>query len=129
MGDDPAGPDGVVERYLRCLAAHDWEGLAATIADEGLVREGPFCDVVEGKQPYLDFLRRAVAPLVDHELAVQRISHTSGRACYVELLESFRLDDTPTSYPECLVFEQNDAGLICRVSVFMKQPAGPQRRT
>ncbi|MBW0012499.1 MAG: hypothetical protein JO059_04940, partial [Mycobacterium sp.] len=40
---------GVVERYLDCLAAHDWDGLATTIADDGLIREGPFCDVVEGK--------------------------------------------------------------------------------
>lgn len=28
---------GVVERYLECLAAHDWDGLAATIADDGLI--------------------------------------------------------------------------------------------
>lgn len=26
----------VVERYLACLAAHDWDGLADTIAEEGL---------------------------------------------------------------------------------------------
>ena len=46
-----------VERYLACMAAHDWDGLAATIAEEGLVRDGPFCDVVEGKAAYVDFLR------------------------------------------------------------------------
>ena len=44
---------GAVERYLACLAVHDWDGLAATIADEDLIREGPFCDVVAGKLPYL----------------------------------------------------------------------------
>ena len=26
-----------VERYLACMAAHDWDGLAATIADDGLM--------------------------------------------------------------------------------------------
>ncbi len=45
---DPGGT-GVVERYLQCLAAHDWDGLADTIADAGLTREGPFRDVIEGQ--------------------------------------------------------------------------------
>lgn len=126
MGDADIG---VVERYMTCLAAHDWDGLAATIAEEGLVREGPFCDVVEGKQTYLGFLRRVIAPLKDHALAVERISHVSDRLSYVELRESFRLDGSPASYPECIVFQQDDDGLICAVSVFMKQPAGPQPRT
>ena len=49
---------GVVERYLACLAAHDWDGLATTIADDGLTREGPFCDAVEGKQHYVAYLRK-----------------------------------------------------------------------
>ena len=37
-----------VETYLACMAAHDWDGLAATLADAGLTRDGPFCDRVEG---------------------------------------------------------------------------------
>jgi hypothetical protein len=48
-----AGAGVVVECYLECLAARDWDGLAATIADEGLTREGPFCDVVEGRAHYV----------------------------------------------------------------------------
>ncbi|MFZ0230540.1 nuclear transport factor 2 family protein [Mycobacterium sp.] len=112
---------GVVERYLACLAVHDWDGLAATIADDDLIREGPFCDVVEGKQPYLKFLRGVFASLEDHRLDVRRISHSSDRVCYVELRETFDIDGVPTEYPECLVFEQNPDGLINRVSVFIKQ--------
>jgi ketosteroid isomerase-like protein len=124
-----AGRD-VVERYLTCLAAHDWDGLAATISDEGLVREGPFCDVVEGKQRYVGYLRDVIAPLEDHRLAVTRISHAADRVSYVELTESFRLDGVPAEYPECIVFEQTEDGLIDRVSVFIKQPGGAptQRR-
>ena len=112
---------GTVERYLACLAVHDWDGLAATIADEDLIREGPYCDVVEGKQPYLKFLRGVFTSLEGYRLSVQRISHTSDRVCYVELSETFDIDGVPTDYPECLVFELNPDGLINRVSVFIKQ--------
>jgi limonene-1,2-epoxide hydrolase len=112
---------GVVERYLECLAVHDWDGLAATIADNDLIREGPYCDVVEGKQPYLKFLRGVFASMEGYRLAVHRISHASDRLCYVELSETFDIDGVTTEYPECLVFEQNSDGLINRVSVFIKQ--------
>jgi limonene-1,2-epoxide hydrolase len=112
---------GVVERYLACLGANDWDGLAATIADDDLIRNGPYCDVVEGKQPYLKFLRGVFASLEGYRLDVHRISHTSDRVCYVELSETFDIDGAPTEYPECLVFEQNSHGLINRVNVFIKQ--------
>ena len=112
---------GAVERYLACLAVHDWDGLAATIADDDLIRNGPYCDVVEGKQPYLKFLRGVFASLKGYRLDVQRISHTTDRVCYVELSETFDIDGVPTEYPECLVFEQNSDLLINRVSVFIKQ--------
>jgi limonene-1,2-epoxide hydrolase len=112
---------GVVERYLACLAANDWDGLAATVADDDLIRDGPYCDVVEGKQPYVKFLRGVFASLNGYRLDVHRISHTTDRVCYVELSETFDIDGVPTEYPECLVFEQNPDGLINRVSVFMKR--------
>jgi hypothetical protein len=112
---------GAVERYLACLAVHDWNGLAAAIAEEDLIREGPFCDVVEGKQPYLKFLRGVFASLEGYRLNVQRVSHVSDRVAYVELSETFDIDGVPTEHPECIVFEQNHDGLINRVSVFIKQ--------
>ncbi|MCV7099603.1 nuclear transport factor 2 family protein [Mycobacterium palustre] len=113
---------GVVERYLQCLAAHDWDGLATTIADEGLTREGPFCDVVEGKQHYVAYLRKVLTNLEGHRLQVQRVSHVNDRLSYVELTEAFQIDGAPAAWPECILFEQGDDGLICRVSVFFKQP-------
>jgi limonene-1,2-epoxide hydrolase len=112
---------GAVERYLACLAVHDWDGLAATIADDDLIRQGPYLDVVEGKQPYLKFLRGVFASLEGYRLDVHRIAHTPDRVCYVELSETFDIDGVPTEYPECLVFEQNSDDLINRVSVFIKQ--------
>jgi len=112
---------GVVERYLECLAAHDWDGLAATIADEGLTREGPYRDLIEGKEPYVKYLRKVVTQLKDYRLDVQRISHADGRRSYVELTESCEIDGVPADWPECLLFEQGDDGLISHVSVFFKQ--------
>lgn len=120
-GVDVSEP-GVVERYLDCLAAHDWDGLAATIADDGLVREGPFCDVVEGKQRYVAYLRKVLTDLTGHRLDVQRVSHVDARLCYVELTEAFEIDGTTKRWPECIRFERNEGGRISHVSVFFKQP-------
>ena len=111
----------MVERYLKCLADHDWDGLATTIADEGLVREGPFCDVVEGKARYVAYLRKVLTQLKGHRLEVQRVSHVDTRLSYVELTEAFEIDGTTTEWPECILFERGDDGLIARVSVFFKQ--------
>jgi hypothetical protein len=115
---------GVVERYLEFLAAHDWDGLATTIADDGLTREGPFCDLVEGKDHYVAYLRKVLTTLKGHQLDVTRVSHVDNRVSFVELTESFEIDGTPAAWPECLLFEQNNDGLISHVSVFFKQPQG-----
>lgn len=120
MGNATASA-GVVERYLKCLADHDWDGLATTIADEGLVREGPFCDGVEGKAHYVAYLRKILTQLKGHRLDVQRVSRVDDRLSYVELTEAFEIDGVTTEWPECILFEQRDDGLISRVSVFFKQ--------
>jgi hypothetical protein len=115
---------GVVERYLEFLAAHDWDGLATTIADDGLTREGPFCDLVEGKDHYVAYLRKVLTTLKGHRLEVQRVSHVNARLSFVELTEAFEIDGALAQWPECLMFEQNNDGLISHVSVFFKQPQG-----
>jgi limonene-1,2-epoxide hydrolase len=112
----------VVERYLNCMAAHDWDGLGATIADQGLTRDGPFCDRIEGKDAYVAFLRNVIPSLKNYELKVQRVSQVSDRVSFVELSETFEVDGVLTKYPECILFERNDDDLISHVSVFMKQP-------
>jgi len=124
MGNAATGT-GVIERYLKCLADHDWDGLATTIAPEGLVREGPFCDVVEGKAHYVAYLRKVLTQLKGHRLEVHRVSHVDTRLSYVELTEAFEMDGAidgaTTEWPECILFEQGDDGLISRVSVYFKQ--------
>ncbi len=122
---------GVIERYLACLAAHDWDGVAATLADEGLVREGPWCDVIEGRDDYVAYLRDIITTrLRGHRLQIHRVSHVDDRS-FVELTESFEFDGGPVEWPECLLFERRDDAsqqtVISRVSVFFKQPgAAPQ---
>lgn len=127
MGDTIEVGTGVVERYLRFLAAHDWDGLAATIADEGLTREGPFYDVVEGKEAYLAFLRDVLTRLKGHKVDVRRVSHASDRVSYVELSETFEIDGVRVNTSECNLFEQGDDGLISNVSVFIKPPGADAR--
>jgi len=63
--------------------------------------------------------------LAGHRLAVQRVAHPSSRLCYVELTEAFEIDGVCAAWPECIVFEQGDDGLICRVSVFFEQRGAP----
>jgi hypothetical protein len=112
----------VVEEYLRCLGTHDWEGLARTITDNGLHRDGPFCDVVEGKQAYVSFLEKVVDSLQSYVLKVERISPAGEGLVFVELSETFDVNGVSTEYPECLTFELAGDGLIRAVSVFMKWP-------
>jgi hypothetical protein len=114
----------IVERYLSCMADHDWDGLAATISDEGLTRDGPFCDRIEGKRPYVDFLSGLIPTLQDYELTIRRVSHVSDRVSFVELTETFDVNGVLAEYPECILFERGDDGLICHVSVFVKRPGG-----
>jgi predicted SnoaL-like aldol condensation-catalyzing enzyme len=114
----------VVDEYLRCLGSHDWPGLARTIADQGLHRDGPFCDVIEGKDAYVAFLEGIVDKLPNYGLKVSRTSPLGDDLVYVECSETFDVDGVATEYPECLVFELADDGLIRKVSVFMKTPGG-----
>jgi hypothetical protein len=127
MGNATDVRTGVVERYLECLADHDWDGLAATISDDDLTREGPFCDVVEGKAHYVAYLRKVCTSLKGHRLEVQRVSHVDSRVSFAELTETFEIDGVANSWPECILFEQDNAGLISRVSVFFKQRGADTR--
>src|SRR5262245_21339597 len=85
-------------------------------------RDGPFGDRVEGKEREVAFLSGLIPSLKSYELKVQRVSHASDRLSFVELSETFEVDGVLTEYPQCIVFERNDDGLISHVSVFMKQP-------
>ncbi len=63
--------------------------------------------------------------LAGHRSAVQRVAHPSSRLCYVELTEAFEIDGVCATLPGCIVFEQGNDGLICRVGVFFEQRGAP----
>jgi limonene-1,2-epoxide hydrolase len=111
-----------VEGYLAAMGEQDWARLAATIAQDGLVRDGPFADVITGKAPYVEFLRGIISTLPHYELRVRRISQSGDHRFFAELSEVFDVDGAPTEHPEICVFETDDEEQISFVSVFMKQP-------
>jgi limonene-1,2-epoxide hydrolase len=110
-----------VDQFVEALGRHDWESLAATLS-EGVVRDGPFSDAIEGRDGYVDFLRRVLSTLEHYDLKVQRISSGGEGRFYAEVLESFDAEGARSEYPEILLFQVDSAGLINFVSVFMKTP-------
>jgi hypothetical protein len=66
-------------------------------------------------------LRKVTTNIKGHRLEVQRVSHVDSRLSYAELSETFDIDGVAKTWPECILFEQGDDGLISRVSVFFKQ--------
>jgi limonene-1,2-epoxide hydrolase len=113
---------GAVEDYLAAMTDRSWERVAAAIADEGLVRSGPFVDVIEGKQAYVDFLRAVCSPFDSYRLDVHRISRSGDRIVFAEIDEVIGRGGVVSSFPEVLLFELDDGGKIRYVSVFMKRP-------
>jgi len=111
-----------VDEYLAAMGKQDWTRLAATIADDGLVRNGAFADVIEGKAPYVAFLRGIIATLPGYQLRVRRISQSGDHRFFAELSEVFDIDGASTEHPEVCLFETDEAGQIRFVSVFMKNP-------
>ncbi|HLN17066.1 MAG TPA: nuclear transport factor 2 family protein [Acidimicrobiales bacterium] len=111
-----------IEQYLDALDKQDWDRLATTLAEEGVVRDGPFVDVVKGKQPYVDFLAGVVPTLPNYSLTVHKLNDLGERRWFAEVSETFDVQGTRTSYPEILEFRTDNDGQINYVSVFMKFP-------
>jgi len=113
-----------VEEYLSALSDRSWDRLATALADDGLVRSGPFVDVIEGKHAYVEFLRRVCSPFDAYRIDVHRLSRSGDRIVFAEIDEVIDRNGAVNSYPEVLLFELDERGLIRYVSVFMKRPGG-----
>jgi hypothetical protein len=112
----------VVEEYLGAFAARDWPRFAAVLADEKLLRVGPFMDVIESKDDYVEFLSHLMPTLLNYEVRVDRVSDMGSGRILVELSEIFDVNGVQTEYPQADIFEVDAAGKICGVSIFMKTP-------
>jgi hypothetical protein len=108
--------DGVVERFLDRMVAHDWDGMAACVTDD-VERTGPFCDVYRGKAEYVAFISKLMPSLAGYAMKVDRVVYT-GRVAVAELTES--VDGTDT--PEALVFDLDDDDRIARISIYIRRP-------
>ena len=113
----------VVERYLDRMVAHDWHGVAATLAVD-VVRNGPYRDDFHGRDDYVAFLRSTFAWMQDYEMRVARVwGDDDGRVC-AELSETVTLDGKRLRTDEAIVFDLRD-GLIGRVQVFLQRSHTP----
>lgn len=111
--------EAVVRRYLDALAARDWTALAATL-DPDVERIGPYNDAVGGRETYAKFLDDTLRTLAGYELQVARVTATSD----VVLAELSETVDTPQGRrhtDEAVVFDVSSAGLILRVSVYLRR--------
>ena len=110
-----------LERYLEALRTQDWESLASCLAED-VHRTGPYLDEVRGKKPYVDFLSGILPSLRNYQLKVSRVRKVEGGSAIVELVEALDADGVRKEFPETLLFEFDEEGLIRRVDVYMKQP-------
>jgi limonene-1,2-epoxide hydrolase len=112
-------PDGVVERYLESLIAHDWPAFAACLAETDFTRIGPYHDVYSSKSEYVAFISELMPRLAGYEMSVLRVTY-AGHLAFAELSETVTLGDTAVRTPECVTFELTDDGLISRIEVFIQ---------
>jgi ketosteroid isomerase-like protein len=111
----------VVERFLACMTAHDWEGLGTCVADD-VVRVGPYGDVYRGRDDYVAFLADLMPTLAGYEMHVQRIAYTRDeRLGLAELSETVAVDGRAVVTPESLVFDIEDRGRIAHLAVYIQR--------
>lgn len=111
----------VVERFLDRMVAHDWDAMAACLADD-FVRVGPFGDTYEGKRDYVAFIAVLLPTLAAYEMRVQRVV-AAGAVVVAELTEKVDVDGRPVVTPEALVFGLDAEGLIRHVSIYVQRVA------
>jgi hypothetical protein len=111
----------ILEQYFEALRTRDWDGLGQCLADD-VRRTGPYLDVVRGKQAYVEFLAGVIPTLRNYELKVFRIRELGRGSALAELSETLDVDGVRREFPEALLFDFNDEGLIVRVDIYIKQP-------
>jgi hypothetical protein len=112
---------GVIERFLERMVAHDWDDMAACLADD-FERVGPYGDVKPTKAEYLEFISALMPTLPGYSMKVDRVLY-GDRAGWAELSETVEIDGVPVETPEGLVFDLDDQGLISRVAVYVQTKA------
>ena len=121
MTNDGDRAASLVRTYLDAIAAHDWDGLRASIAAD-VVRTGPYGDVYSGRDAYVDFLSGLMPTLQGYAMDVAAVTPVGdGRRVFAELTETVEMSGEVIVTPEVLVFELGDDGLIDRVEIFTRR--------
>jgi hypothetical protein len=115
----------VVEKFVECYGARDWDRLAECFSPDGFERIGPYVDVISSSDEYLAFLRRVV-PTLDggYALLADRITYATDTLAFAELTEHLSIDGTLTDIPEVIVFGLDGQGLINHMRLYLQQPGG-----
>jgi ketosteroid isomerase-like protein len=113
----------IVERYLAAMVAHDWDAMAACLAED-VVRVGPFGDRYTPKAPYVAFLSDLMPKLPGYSMRVDRLVE-SGRTAVVELSETVEIDGTSIVTPEALVVDLDHDGLILNIAIYIQRLGEP----
>ena len=110
-----------MERYLAAVAGQDWETFASVIAED-IVRIGPFGDVYNGRDAYVEFLAALMPNLPGYSMDVTRVTYVDGGTRAVaELSETVEVDGSPLVTPEALLFDLSSDGLVERVEIFTRR--------
>ena len=123
----PESGRAVVERYLDRMVAHDFDAMAACLAED-VVRVGPFGDTYTPRQPYVAFLSGLMPALPGYAMRVDRVVEV-GTTVVVELTETVEMAGKPFVTPEALVFDMDEDGRIAHISIYIQRlgeiPATP----
>jgi hypothetical protein len=109
----------VVERYLERLVAHDWEAMAACLAED-VVRVGPFGDTYTPRDTYVAFLTELMPALPGYSMRIDRVL-SSGPTVLVELTEIVDMGGSPLETPEALVFDLDDEDRIMHIAIYIQR--------
>ena len=113
----------IVERYLDAMVRHEWDAMAACLADD-VVRVGPFGDTYTPKGPYVAFLADLMPRLPGYAMRIDRLLE-AGSVAVVELSETVEIDGKPVVTPESLVADLDDDGLIRHIAIYVQRVGEP----
>jgi ketosteroid isomerase-like protein len=116
VGDDTSA---VVVRYLDRMVAHDWEAMAACLAED-VVRVGPFGDTYTPRDTYVAFLSDLMPALPGYSMRIDRVQ-SIGPTVLVELTEIVEIDGSPLETPEALVFDLDDEDRIAHIAIYIQR--------
>ncbi len=116
LADDASA---VVRRYLERLVAHDWEAMAACLAED-VVRVGPFGDTYTPRDPYVAFLTELMPALPGYSMQIGRIVE-QGPTVFVELTEFVDIGGSPLETPEALIFDLDAQNRIRRIAIYIQR--------